>query len=168
MEIRIASAVGRGPTPLAAFDAALRNAGIENYNLIALSSVIPPGAVLIRSRFCSSPGEYGHRLYIVMARHGATRLGEEAWAGLGWTQEPESGRGLFVELHGSSRREVESAIGSTLDAMKQARPYDYGKNESEIAGIACEGEPVCALVIATYASEGWEPRDAVTLRGNPH
>jgi arginine decarboxylase len=156
MEIRVASAVGCGPTPLAAFDAALRSAGVEDYNLIALSSVIPPGSIVTRTRCSSRPSEYGHRLYVVMAHQEAIRPGEEAWAGLGWTQEPESGRGLFVELHGSSRRCVEAEVGWTLDAMKHARRYAYGKNESEIAGVVCERDPVCALVIAVYASERWE------------
>ena len=155
MRIQITSAVGSGPTALGAFDAALQNAGIENYNLIPLSSVIPPGAELELSRFATPPSEYGHRLYVVMARHETSQVGEEAWAGLGWTQEPETGRGLFVELHGTSKRSVDAAIESTLDAIKAARPYEYGKNESEIAGIVCEGEPVCALVIAVYASEPW-------------
>jgi arginine decarboxylase len=90
-----------------------------------------------------------------MARHEASGVGEEAWAGLGWTQEPESGRGLFVELHGPSKRCVENAIESTLDSMKEARPYEYGKNESQTAGVVCEGDPVCALVIAVYESERW-------------
>ena len=156
MQIKITSAVGSGPTPLAAFDAALRNAGIENYNLIPLSSVIPTAAVLERSRIFSPPAEYGHRLYVVMSRHETSQLGEEAWAGLGWTQEDESGRGLFVELHGTSRRCVETAIESTLDSMKDARDYDYGKNESEIVGGVCEGEPICALAVALYESEPWE------------
>ncbi len=155
MKIKIASAIGRGPTVLGAFDAALRAAGVENYNLIPLSSVIPGGATLERGRFMSKPSEYGHRLYVVMARHEATKPGDEAWAGLGWTQESSRGRGLFVELHGSSEREVENAIESTLGSMKDARPYDYGKNEAEIIGISCEREPVCALVIAVYSSEGW-------------
>jgi len=92
---------------------------------------------------------------VVLARHEALEPGEEAWAGLGWTQEPASGRGLFVELHGSSRRSVALAIDATLDAMKAARPYDYGKNESEIVGGVCEGEPLCALAIAVYKSEPW-------------
>ena len=155
MLIKISSAVGSGPTPLGAFDAALRNAGVENYNLIPLSSVIPPGAELERCRFSAAPAEYGHRLYVVMARHETSQVGEEAWAGLGWTQEPESGRGLFVELHGTSKRSVETAIEATLDSMKASRDYEYGKNESEITGIVCEGDPVCALVIAVYESEPW-------------
>ena len=156
MLIRITSAVGTAPTTLGAFDAALQNAGIENYNLIYLSSVIPMGAVLKRGRYATPPGEYGHRLYVVSARHETTHLGEEAWAGLGWTQETETGRGLFVEFHGTSRRCVEAAIESTLESMKRRRPYDYGKNEYEIAGIVCEGEPVCALAVAVYPSEGWD------------
>lgn len=156
MQIKIASGVASGPTPLAAFDAALRDAGVENYNLIPLSSVIPRSAVLERGQFIAPPGEYGDRLYVVMARHETCVAGEEAWAGLGWTQEEETGRGLFVELHGTSRRCVEGAIESTLDSMKSARSYDYGKNEREVAGIVCEGDPVCALVIAVYGSESWD------------
>jgi arginine decarboxylase len=153
--IRIASAVGTGPTELGAFDAALQNAGVENYNLIPLSSVIPPAATLELARFTTPPSEYGDRLYVVMAREAASTVGEEAWAGLGWTQEDGTGRGLFVELHGSSKRSVDTAIESTLDSMKASRPYDYGKTESEVTGITCQGDPVCALVIAIYSSEPW-------------
>jgi arginine decarboxylase len=155
MRIKITSAAGSGPTPLAAFDAALQKAGIEDYNLIPLSSVIPAGAELERTRVSTPPSEYGHRLYVVMARHDTAQVGEEAWAGLGWTQEPQSGRGLFVEVHGTNRRCVENEIESTLDSMKQSRHYEYGKNETELSGIVCEGEPVCALVIAVYAAEEW-------------
>ncbi len=156
MRIKIASAKGSGPTALGAFDDALRISGIENYNLIPLSSVIPPGAELERTRHESPPSEYGHRLYVVMARSQTTRVGDQVWAGLGWTQERDSGRGLFVELTGASKAEVENAIESTLESMKQARPYDYGKNEVEIVGATCEGDPVCALAIAVYSSEGWD------------
>ena len=155
MKIKVTSAVGTGPTPLAAFDAALQNAGIENYNLIPLSSVIPTSAEIERTRFSTPVSEYGHRLYVVMSQHDALVAGEEAWAGLGWTQEDETGRGLFVELHGTSKRSVDNAIESTLESMKQSRPYEYGKNESEVTGIVCEGDPVCALVIAVYESEPW-------------
>ena len=103
MQIKITSAVGSGPTSLAAFDAALRKAGIETYNLIPLSSVIPASAQLQRARFVAPPSEYGHRLYVVMARHDATQIGEEAWAGLG------------VVLHRRDRRsEARAAVERAL------------------------------------------------------
>ena len=41
MHIQIGSGVGLGPTKMAAFDAALHQAGVANYNLLRLSSVIP-------------------------------------------------------------------------------------------------------------------------------
>ena len=42
MEIQISTGIGIGPTQLSAFDSALNNAGVANYNLLKLSSVIPP------------------------------------------------------------------------------------------------------------------------------
>jgi arginine decarboxylase len=155
VNITITTGTGRGPTPLAAFDAALLSAGVANYNLIPLSSVIPPMATLKRVPFVTPPNEYGHRLYVVMARSEAHESGQQAWAGLGWTQEKESGRGLFVELTGSSQVEVYQAVERTLESMKASRLYRYGANESEIIGITCDGVPVCALAIAVYQSEGW-------------
>ena len=155
MLITVTSGVGSGPTPLAAFDAALRDAGVENYNLIPLSSVIPAHATIQRDRLAPRSDEYGHRLYVVMARSETAEVAQAAWAGLGWTQESETGRGLFVELYGSSKRDVEDSIEATLESMKPGRPYDYGKNETELTGIVCSGPPVCAVVLAAYSSDGW-------------
>ena len=45
------------------------------------TSVIPARAELERMLFVSSSNEYGHRLYVVMARHDTTTVGEEVWAG---------------------------------------------------------------------------------------
>ncbi len=38
------SGSGEGDSPLTAFDAALLDAGVGNYNLVKLSSIMPPGA----------------------------------------------------------------------------------------------------------------------------
>ncbi len=155
MRISIATGTGTGPTPLAAFDEALRTTGVSMYNLIPLSSVIPPGATVERQAFRSSLDEYGHRLYVVMARQGAQEAGAEAWAGLGWTQDIHDGRGLFVECEGASEAAVRQDIEAALCSMMAARDRVYGPIDCELAGIECCGEPVCALVIAVYKSEGW-------------
>jgi arginine decarboxylase len=155
MRILITVGTGEGPTAVAAFDAALRSAGVENYNLIPLSSIIPPGSTIERTTFVTPSDEYGHRLYVVMARCDEQTRGSTAWAGVGWTQEPESGRGLFVELHGGSKIGVQEAIETTLRAMMASRGCTYGPIHREITGITCRGTPVCALVIAVYHSEGW-------------
>ena len=84
LEIRLASGVGTAPTMLAAFDAALREIGVANYNLIRLSSVIPPGSLVTVSAAPLSPsGNWGDRLYVVTADMRTDVLGAEVWAGIG-------------------------------------------------------------------------------------
>ena len=99
---------GTGPTTLAAFDAALIDAGIANFNLLRLSSVIPPDTdvVPVKGRATRATGEWGDRLYVVMAEMRTDRPGREAWAGIGWVQDDESGKGLFVEHEGHSEHQV--------------------------------------------------------------
>jgi|SRR5436853_824433 len=155
MKIIVASGTGEGPTAVAAFDAALLNAGVANYNLIPLSSIIPPGSIVERATYRPPPDEYGHRLYVVMARHDELVIGREAWAGVGWAQERESGRGLFVEVHASDKDSVQTAITASLTAMMASRRRVYGPIQCEITGIQCRENPVCALVIAVYKSEAW-------------
>jgi arginine decarboxylase len=87
MQVVVTTGTGTGPTILAAFDAALLDAGIANYNLMYLSSVIPAGASIKQGRFAAAIDEYGYRLYVVVARHDEHESGKSAWAGLGWTQE---------------------------------------------------------------------------------
>jgi arginine decarboxylase len=157
MEIHVTTGTGEGPTPIAAFDAALMASGIANYNLICLSSVIPPGSVIQKGKFNTASDEYGDRLYVVMSRQDEQEAGQAAWAGIGWTQEASSGRGLFVELHGSQRARVEQDIQATLHSMIANRSLSYGRIESELAGIECRGKPVCAVAIAVYQNVGWEP-----------
>ncbi|NLD43763.1 MAG: pyruvoyl-dependent arginine decarboxylase [Chloroflexi bacterium] len=155
MHIQVSVGTGEGPTALAAFDAALSSAGMADYNLLFLSSVIPPHSVIEKSRFVPPPDDYGHRLYVVLARQQEERVGKSAWAGLGWAQDPSDGRGLFVELTGENRERVQEDIEATLASMVARRGCAYGPVKSELAGVACHGRPVCALVIAAYESQGW-------------
>lgn len=156
MRIEIASGTGTGATTLAAFDAALIGAGVANYNLIPLSSVVPPHAELVPLEGPASPGgEWGDRLYVVMAQHREALAGHEAWAGIGWVQSPECRRGLFVEHHGTSRLEVERDIHASLASLTTARGMDFGPVQSLVVGTTCGDTPCCALVVAVFQTAGW-------------
>src|SRR5438445_8079689 len=103
MQIHIGAGVGVGPTALSAFDAALNDAGIANYNLLKLSSIIPPKSEIIVHEdkiVHDVPGGWGDRLYVVMAEIRIDKPNEEAWAGIGWVQDPVTGKGLFAEHDG--------------------------------------------------------------------
>ncbi len=155
MRITVISGTGEGPTALGAFDAALLAAGVANYNLIPLSSIIPRGAVVERAAHSARLEEWGHRLYVVLARHDEHELGNAAWAGLGWVQDRETGRGLFVEQHGPSEDAVIQAIEATLKSMTANRKQSFGPIQIQTIGIESHGQHVCALVLAVYKSEDW-------------
>jgi len=97
--IVLSGGLGQGPTLLAAFDAALLDAGVANYNLICLSSVIPPGSHIERRRWHTPAEHWGQRLNCVLSQMREDRPGHTAHAGIGWVRDASTGAGLFVELH---------------------------------------------------------------------
>jgi len=158
MKIKVSSGIGTGPTSLAAFDSALNHAGVANYNLLRLSSVIPPDSVIEVSekQLKNLPGNWGDRLYVVMAEMRVDTPNNEAWAGIGWVQDKKTGKGLFVEHEGYSEKKVRDDITQSLQALMATRNVDFGKINMHVVGRSCKHEPVCALVVAVYQSSDWE------------
>lgn len=155
MRIEVVTGTGQGPNELAAFDAALRSAGIANCNMLVLSSVIPPATTVeVVGTSTGLDAGWGDRLYIVLAQEYAVEPGAEAWAGLGWAQG-DDGRGLFVEHHAATREAVEDLACASLGAMITARAVEMGPVQVVTAGATCEGPPVCALVAAVFESQPW-------------
>lgn len=147
-----------GPTQLSAFDAALNHAGVANYNLIKLSSVVPPNSEIEVSDkpLKDLPGEWGDRLYVVMAEERTNVPNEEAWAGIGWVQDKETGKGLFVEHEGSSETSVRNDIRQSLEALMATRNVDFGPIHMEVVGTTCKHAPVCAMAVAVFQASDWE------------
>jgi len=151
-KIYVTSGTGEGLTDISALDAALMKAGIANYNLIYLSSVIPEGSRIEIKKLKPKKAEYGKKLYVVIARRDQDTSGKEAWAGLGWSQD-RIGRGLFVEHKSESKEAVIRLIRNSLKDMKKLRSYKYGRINYSVIGIKCKNKPVCAVVAAIYQSE---------------
>jgi len=153
--ITIRTAKGVGRTELSAWDDALANAGVANFNLIRLSSVIPRFSTLT---FTNDPvvGNHGDRLYCVYATAVATAPGAEVCAGIGWVRD-DIGRGLFVEHSGSTEKEVLELIQLSLEDMNERRGGGYGEIRSVTVASRWEDRPACALAVATYEVAGWGP-----------
>lgn len=157
MKINIASGTGVGPTELSAFDHGLVNAGVANFNLIYLSSVLPPNSdVKVREEKLKPVGSWGDRLYVVMAQERTSQRNQEVWAGIGWMQDPKTKRGLLVEHQGHNEDEVRADIKSSLEALAQNRGMKFGPMHMHVAGKKCISLPVCALVVAVFESAAWE------------
>lgn len=163
MEIFIASSAGSGSTKLSAFDNALFNAGVHNYNLIPLSSVIPPQCTIHKvERYAQHADEFGHRLYVVMAEMRGDKKGLALGAGIGWYQFGD-GRGLFVEHHMSGiaeediKKQLSNRIHGSLKDMCSYRKiaFDDSLVGSVISTVAVNDVPRSALSVAVYKSQGW-------------
>jgi arginine decarboxylase len=164
MQISIVSSVGEGKTLLSAFDQALNNAGVSNYNLLVLSSVIPPQSVVKKIKKYTTPAaEFGHKLYVVRAEMRSNEAKKWLAAGVGWYQL-EDGRGLFVEheLVGDTRlavtTDIEELINNSLHDLCDFRgiPFNIDNVQMQTSIAQVKDKPTCVLVIAVYQSEGWK------------
>jgi arginine decarboxylase len=167
----VLTAAATARTPLAAFHRALVAVGLGHYNLVRLSSVIPPhtevgagrrgqGPALVGRWTGSRPsdlvdGYHGDRLYCVYAEHGTDVPGEEVWAGVGWTQRVDGQGGYFVEHHGPTADAVSEAIRTSLADMVEDEVARFAPPTWVLESAVCETTPVCALVIVPYAVAGW-------------
>ena len=155
--IPITSAIGTGPTELAAFDDALLKAGIGNHNLIYLSSIIPPRWTPEIQTIDLNNEKFGDRLYVVCAQERTDTPGKTVAAGLGWVLSADNPqRGLFVEHEGHSEEDVRAKIIDTLTDMKERRPdITWEEIQHHIVAGSNKNGCACALVAAVYKSETW-------------
>lgn len=159
MQIHIGYGTGAGPTKLAAFDASLNDVGIANYNMLRLSSVVPPNSQIVLHDgkiAVPMPGTWGDRLYVVMAEIRIDRPNAEAWAGIGWVQDKETGCGLFTEHEGENEQAVRRDIKHSLEALMATRNVDFGPIHMKVIGRTCTFLPVCSMVVAVFQASGWD------------
>jgi len=149
--IRVARGAAAGPTAMSSFDAALADAGVHSYNLVALSSVIPADATVEVVETVPDLGPVGEGLYAVVGRE---TLGPEAdgdaCAGLGWVRS-ESGRGLFYETSGTDPDAVRRAVRAGLERGMALREWSFAASpEVVVASAASADEHVTAVALAAY------------------
>lgn len=160
MQLHVSTAVARARTAFAAGDAARLAAGVGNVNVVRLGSLIPAGTEIVQTETCPTIPRraWGARLHAVYAERRACRPGEQAWAGVGWVQDPCTGEGLFAEHDGPTERAVRAQITASLEDAQAARGRTIGPIRMRVVGGTCTGLPTCALVVCAYTSEPWPGR----------
>ena len=152
MKIYVTWCIGEGETKIIAFDKALYDAGIADYNLIKLTSIIPKKSEVIIKKLKTDPKKYGNKLYVVLSEQYETQKGKKAVAGLGWIVSKEGG--IFVE-YSNNREAVTRYIKKSLEHMASYRKMKE-KIKTKIVEKICENKPVCVLVVAVYRLENGE------------
>lgn len=149
--IRLVWGSAGGPTATAAYDTALAEANIHNYNIVTVSSVIPAGPPLEAVGTAPDLGPTGERLTVVQS-HQSVPPGESdpAVAGIGWTRS-ESGKGLFYEASGTDREAVREAITDGLARGKELRDWTF--TDGDVIVREADPDPdeyTSTLVCAVY------------------
>lgn len=149
--IRVVWGAGTGPTAMASYDAALADAGVHNYNLVPVSSVIPPGATVDPVGTADDLGAVGGRLTVVEARATATDPGHVS-AGLGWMESPDGG--LFYEAAGpTDDADVEERVRQGVQAGADLRDWDFDDPQVRVQAVEVEpGTHTTAVVLAVYGT----------------
>lgn len=147
--IRVAAGVATGPTEVASYDAALAEAGLHNYNLVSVSSVVPADASVEVVDQVPDLGPAGNRLTVVQSRATTTEPGRVT-AGLGWATGP--GPGLFYEEAAEADPDtVRTRIARGLAAGRELRDWTFTDERVEISSVdAAAGSHTTAVVIAAY------------------
>lgn len=147
--IRLVWGTGHASTEKASFDAALANAGVHQYNLRELSSVIPAGVALERVGSAPDLGPTGNALDVVIARQ-TSPPGARAAAGLAWVRG-EDDTGIFYEVADTDPETVGELLRAGIERGCYIRELDYGDVETEIVTAdSAPDEYTTAVVLATY------------------
>ncbi|TKX73857.1 pyruvoyl-dependent arginine decarboxylase subunit alpha [Halorubrum sp. GN11_10-6_MGM] len=171
--IHVAGGVGVADTAMASYDAALADANLHNYNLVAVSSVVPAEATVEAVPEAPDLGPAGNRLTVVEARRTigpgdevdfreggrsgaedaeskrAPRRHPDAVAGLGWATGP--GPGLFYEVTGEDPDDVRERIHAGLDTGGGLRDWELPDRETRVETVPAEPDRYAtAVVIAAY------------------
>ncbi|MCX8204694.1 MAG: pyruvoyl-dependent arginine decarboxylase [Candidatus Nezhaarchaeota archaeon] len=150
-------------SPLNAFDEALMDAGIAQYNIVPVSSIVPPDAVEVSS-IDLTPGAV---VFAVLARmdgvSGETISAGVAW---GWARRPNGyGYGLVAEAYGhKGGRALEEELRVKVEEMAKVRGM-------EVEGVRCRVESIERVPEGTYgcvvAAFVYLPVDATLPRLRP-
>ena len=171
--IHVAGGVGVADTAMASYDAALADANLHNYNLIAVSSVVPADATVISVERVPDLGPPGNAVTVVEARRTlgpsdevdfreggrsgaedpdtkrAPRRRPDVTSGLGWTTGP--GPGLFYEVTGEDPETVRERIHAGLDAGSELRDWELPDRTLCVKSAAAQPDQyTTVVVIAAY------------------
>lgn len=146
MEIEIVWGSGEGNTLLSAFDSALMTAGIHNYNLVELSSVIPQDAVVVRSGTHNQTWDVGTLVGVVLAEKESSIECDTIAAGIGWKTATEGG--IFFEATGESRENVETRLKRGLKTARENRETWEWDTGNEIKIIEHTVEHTGAVIVS--------------------
>jgi arginine decarboxylase len=166
MEIEVVWGTAEARTGLSAFDAALAEAGLHNYNLVTLSSVVPGGATVVETGRHERRWPVGSMVGVVLAETRSTVEGATIHAGLAWAHADQGG--VFYEAGGESEGNVERLLRRGIRSAKEIRPeWDWEDGTTVRLASHTVEHTGAAVVAATYEPLETGVTDALAAESAP-
>lgn len=153
MEVEVVWGSAEGRTELGALDGAFAAAGIQDYNLVELSSVVPSGATVVEAGSHERTAPRGTAVAVVLAEAVVTD-DETAVAGLGWHLAAEGG--VFYEASGRSVENCRERIRKGLTDARELRDWDWGPDPDLRIQAQSADTPTASVVAAVFGEVSTE------------
>lgn len=129
--------VGRHKHELQSFEMALRDAGIEKFNLVSVSSILPPGCTIITREEGLKELKPGQMVFLVMSRNSTNEPGGTVASSIGVAVPADGSRyGYISEYHAFDADaklagRVSEDLAATMLATTLGIPFDTEKDWDE-------------------------------------
>lgn len=146
---------GTGGSPLNAFDNALRDGGIADFNLIKVSSIVPPGVPVMRLRHRAQPisGE-GLMVPTIYVELTSDEVGAELAVAVGAGIPRSVGAGIvFVASCEGSREQASSLVSEMVGEGMERKGTPAGKIHVASASTVVREPWTTVLAAAVFLDE---------------
>lgn len=129
--------IGHHKSKLVAFEQALRNAGIEKYNLVNVSSILPPNCIEISKEEGIKELRPGQILYTVLSRVSSNKRNQIISASIGVAKPSDKEQyGYLSEFHSINTKNEEigdftEELAAEMLATTLGVPFDPDLNHEE-------------------------------------
>lgn len=129
--------VGKDKEQLASFEAALRDAGIEKFNLVLVSSILPPKCKIVQKEYGLKELMPGQIVFVVMSRNSSNEPNRMIAASVGCAVPTERTTYGYLSEHHSFGQTDESAgdyaedLAASMLASTLGIEFDVNKNYDE-------------------------------------
>jgi arginine decarboxylase len=148
--VLLTSGTGHGHTPLNAFDNALLDAGVGNFNLIKVSSIVPPGAVVEKSKTKFSKIPNGSLIYAVYTHSISGLEGEKTASVLAAAVPKNQKTGVIFESSSDKKdvRQLEKIVTKMVEEACNKRGVEIEKIIYTNSQVEVKRNYACSVSLA--------------------
>jgi len=152
--------VGRHRHELQSFELALRDAGIEKYNLVSVSSILPPQCPIVSREDGLKELLPGQIVHVVMARNSTKEPNRMVAASIGCAIPAEGSQYGYLSEHHGFGENAETAghyaedLAATMLATTLGIPFDPEKDWDEREDIYKMSGKIVKTMNTTKTAEG--------------